>query len=431
MSYALEHKHKKLAHAMNSSDHVVAGEPAVHDFLTTAEINLLSSIPGAVALFTANGIQVWSNDDAQSLIGSKVDLVESMHPTHKVETLHALSTAALEQIGKEVTIKLQRANASGEMESRTLTLNCKGFKASEKILPDDFALVTIADVTAHNELATQLAEAKQENEDKNRFFSSMSHELRTPLNAIIGFSELLEGKAPIQLNDEKRLEYASLINGSANHLLGLINDILDLSRLDAGKNEALQEPLDLQASLQNTVRSMMPIAMRKGVDLIVEDTPDLPRLNSDKRALTQILTNVLSNAIKFSHENGVVRAKVIRLRNRVKIIITDQGIGMDTETQSKLGGLFYQSGDVIRGDYGGSGLGLSIVYKLIELLGGKIAISSTPGEGTTVSIMLPFGVEQASPVPSTSNDDVVYLSGVRDQQQTQFAQTSTCLGVKQ
>lgn len=430
MSSAKEQRHKILANALGSAEQNEVNSFAQDDFLTSAEINILTSLPGAFALFAANGLQLWSNDTAKTMIGANADLLNKANPQYAVDTLQLISQAAHEGKTGSAVIKVQQVDKDGVAQTRTVSLNCSRFEPVEKILPEAFALVSMTDVTVENELTVQLSDARQENEDKNRFFSSMSHELRTPLNAIIGFAELLEGKAAISINDVKRVEYAGLISSSADHLLGLINDILDLSRLDAGKNQAQKEAVDLEASLNTMVRSMMPIAMRKNVDVIIEDNNGIPNINTDKRALTQIFTNILSNAIKFSHESGVVRVKAMRLRNRVKIIVTDNGIGMDTDTQSKLGGLFYQSGDVISENYGGSGLGLSIVYKLVELLGGKIAISSQYGEGTSVSVILPTGTVAASPVPASSNGDVVYLAGVTEKSNCKVFEKSISTGVK-
>lgn len=413
MSNAIDQKQQMLAKALCSSDEGTTKAVGCHDYLSQAEVNVLSSMPGALAMVAGNGMQVWSNMRARSLVGDDPNWLDRINPQDKVEAFQAISSAARDGIDTDITIKVSQPTALSVIETKILQLKCKSFAPSEQLLEDPFALVTIEDLTLHSDVKRQLAEAQKENEDKNHFFSSMSHELRTPLNAIIGFAELLEGKAAVRLDDARRLEYAGLISGSASHLLGLINDILDLSRLDAGKSEIRKEPIDIHKSLDTTARSMMPIAMDKRVDLIIEDAADIPQLHTDGRALTQILTNLLSNAIKFSHENGAVRAKIVRLRNRVKITVSDDGIGMDTETQSKLGGLFYQSGDVIRGAYGGSGLGLSIVYKLVELLGGKIAINSQLGKGTMVSVILPMGTDGAMPIPAAS-DEVVYLSGLRE-----------------
>ncbi|MDJ0613805.1 MAG: HAMP domain-containing sensor histidine kinase [Rhizobiaceae bacterium] len=426
MSNAIENNYENLAAAVDDA----VADSSVSVSLTDAELNVLNSIPGAIAIFAANGALVWTSEQAEKLVCLRPPLLEQINPQSQVEFLQAVSRAARDKVSSSAIVKLQHVGNTGKSQTVTLEVNCSYFGPEASIYAEGFSLAIINDISHQFGLETQLAEAKQENEDKNTFFSSMSHELRTPLNAIIGFAEMLEGKAPIQLDDHKRLEYAGLISGSANHLLGLINDILDLSRLDAGKNSARKEWVDLEATLQTTVRSMMPIAMNKGIDLIIEDLDTIPHLFTDKRALTQILTNVLSNAVKFSHHDGVVRAKVVRLRNRLKIVISDKGIGMSADTQSKLGGLFYQSGDVISGDYGGSGLGLSIVYKLVELLGGKIAISSRLHEGTIVSIILPTGSDQAMPVPARSNDEVVYLSEAREQTLPNTVGKSVSSGVR-
>ena len=386
--------------------------------LSDVELRLLSSLPGYVSVHLQNGQILWANSELSSAFTSSepkalVDrYFDSMNPQDRVVALNAISEAVEHTQERRIEFKRQCKNGDAETFVHTYEMQVSPYvrqTSGDKPL----ALVITRETTCENatvtELKKQLRSAEIERVERNRFFSSMSHELRTPLNAIIGFSELLEGKAAIKLGDEKKLEYASVINESANHLLSLINDILDLSKLEEGKQVQAVEELSLRELLQTTVRTMMPAALDKQIDLILDCDEELPPVHSDSRVLRQVFTNLVSNAVKFSGEGKEVRLKVTRLRNRYKISVIDNGIGMDSETLSKLGGVFYQSGDVIKGDYEGSGLGMSIVFKLVELIGGKIAVNSKPGIGTTVSVILPVGGPIASPVPGKSSEDVVYL----------------------
>ncbi|MEM7290371.1 MAG: HAMP domain-containing sensor histidine kinase, partial [Pseudomonadota bacterium] len=259
------------------------------------------------------------------------------------------------------------------------------------------------------ELAEKLADLEQRNADRSQLFAAMSHELRTPLNAIIGFSELLEGKAAIRLDDDRKLEYAGLINTSANHLLSLINDVLDLSKLEAGKQELLISDISIADQLDATRHMLSHIAAQKGVDITLQVDEFIPVIRSDERMLQQVFTNILSNAVKFSPDGAEVLVSAKRRSSCVEISIADHGIGMGPETLEKLGSAFFQAGPSISRDYKGTGLGLSIVYKLVELLDAKISVDSRKGQGTVFTLALPFSTEKPVPVAPLPAGEVVYV----------------------
>ena len=233
------------------------------------------------------------------------------------------------------------------------------------------------------------AEAERANHAKSRFLAAMSHELRTPLNTILGYSELLAGDDIGHLDAARRADYARIIHESGQHLLGLVNDILDLSRVEAGAYELSPEPLDV-AGLVDGCRDMMTLeAGRRGVDLKVRVAPRLPSLSADHRALRQILLNLLSNAVKFTPRDGKVELTVRQRNGAVAFCVRDTGPGMSATDVARLGEPFFQTGDMEH-RRAGSGLGLAVVRGLVLLHGGTFHVASTQGRGTAVTITIPL-----------------------------------------
>ncbi len=242
------------------------------------------------------------------------------------------------------------------------------------------------------ERTAELAVAKEKAEESDRlksaFLATMSHELRTPLNSIIGFSGvLLQGLAG-PLNEEQRKQMG-MVCGSAGHLLALINDVLDISKIEAGQLTFATETFDLRASLTNLVRSAAPLAERKGLSLEHELGPGVGEMTSDRRRVEQVVLNLLSNAVKFT-DRGFVRLVCTADGTRATIRVVDTGIGIRAEDLDKLFRPFRQVDSGTSRQYEGTGLGLSISRKLAELLGGSIDVESEPGRGSTFTVVLPL-----------------------------------------
>ncbi|HLY06563.1 MAG TPA: ATP-binding protein [Rhizomicrobium sp.] len=224
---------------------------------------------------------------------------------------------------------------------------------------------------------------------KSEFLANMSHELRTPLNAILGFSEMIFSNA-LATNPAKYKEYAKLVHESGNHLLALVNDILDLAKIESGKFELRESDIDIGVLAGETVVLLADQAAVAQLNLLAEVEPGLPLLRADGRALRQILINLLSNAIKYTPSGGEV-AVFARLAESGEIMlgVRDTGIGIDPRDQLRVFSSFGQGRhDVATGDKG-TGLGLSIVKGLCEAHGGKVTLASELGQGTCVTIALP------------------------------------------
>ncbi|MGA8698335.1 MAG: ATP-binding protein [Xanthobacteraceae bacterium] len=251
------------------------------------------------------------------------------------------------------------------------------------------------------DLAEKYAEEKTRAEDanaaKSKFLANMSHELRTPLNAIIGFSEIMESGMFGPLGAEKYIEYSRDIRESGEYLLDVINDILDMSKIEAGGIRLSPEAVELDSLLADCIRVVSTRASEKRLTIKAEVEPGI-HLNADRRALKQIALNLLSNAVKFTPDGGAVTVQG-RLRGRAVIVgIKDNGIGIPRQALQKLGRPFEQVESQLTKRHQGSGLGLAIAKSLVELHGGAMRIRSRLGRGTLVMVRLPADAAAAIPL---------------------------------
>ena len=236
--------------------------------------------------------------------------------------------------------------------------------------------------------------AESANRAKSEFLANMSHELRTPLNAINGFSEIMIGEMYGPLGDRRYQDYARDIHASGQHLLALINDILDMSKIEAGKMTLRFEPMDLAEVTEDAVRLMRNRAEASGIALNARFPDPLPEVDADYRAIKQILLNLLSNAVKFTPRGGdiVIEAQELRgvLAPRIRITVRDTGIGIAAHDLTRLAQPFEQVENLHSKTTQGTGLGLALTRALVDLHGGDLEIVSTPGEGTAVSFSVPL-----------------------------------------
>jgi signal transduction histidine kinase len=247
---------------------------------------------------------------------------------------------------------------------------------------------------AEKRLEQELSQARSETRDRIDYFAETQHELRTPLNAICGMSDAIRKEMFGALDNPKYKEYAENIFQSGQHLMSLIDGRLELSRIEAGADPVEAEPVDIGGVIQETTEMLGRIAEKANVALDIEVEPDLPTIETDRRKLRQILVNLVSNAIKFTPENGRVGVSVKRNASKgvLVLVVSDDGIGMSAnDVRDAMKPYRRLSGDRRSGERG-MGLGLAIVRKLVETLGATIEFQSTPGKGTSVKVELPMTI---------------------------------------
>jgi signal transduction histidine kinase len=240
-----------------------------------------------------------------------------------------------------------------------------------------------------SELDSRTRELEAASRHKSEFLANMSHELRTPLNAVIGFSEVLQARMFGPLND-KQGEYVEDILHSGRHLLSLINDILDLSKIEAGRMELERAPFELSTAIDNAVTLMRERAARRGITLHWVAPATLASLVADERKVKQVLLNLLSNAIKFTPEGGTVAVHATRDAEHVTVAVSDTGVGIAATDLELVFEAFRQAGNDYTKKQEGTGLGLSLARRFVELHGGRLAVESEVGRGSTFTFTLPL-----------------------------------------
>jgi signal transduction histidine kinase len=310
----------------------------------------------------------------------------------------------LDQFYREVPVNKERVTPAG----RTLQIR-------RRAMPNGAILSVYSDITEIKESERKIHQARSQAEAANRskgeFLANMSHELRTPLNAIIGFSEIISNELFGPVANHRYLEYIKDILASSLHLLSIINDVLDMSKIEAGKLELAKEAVTLQHIIADVIRMMRERAEARGISLVPCVTPDDIVMWADERALKQILLNLLSNSIKFSSEGGTISIRLASASDDWAVIeVEDRGIGMTDEEQERALQPFGQAKPVITREYGGTGLGLPITKGLVEAHGGTLTISSRVGWGTTIRIVLPTEASRSA----AEVHDLVWQQPVRD-----------------
>jgi len=255
----------------------------------------------------------------------------------------------------------------------------------------DQAVIAIENARLFREIEDKSRQLEIASQHKSEFLANMSHELRTPLNAIIGFSEVLSERMFGDIN-EKQAEYISDILQSGRHLLSLINDILDLSKIEAGRMELELSDFDLPSSIENTLTLVRERAVRRGIELGHTVDEHLGMVRADERRVKQVLLNLLSNALKFTPEGGRIDVRAAVRDGMAEISVADTGVGISPEDQELVFEEFRQVGTAAK-KVEGTGLGLAISRKFIEVHGGRIWVESQVGKGSTFAFTLPLSID--------------------------------------
>ena len=352
-----------------------------------------------------NGAVGFISPAAETMLGTPAALLlghglfDRVHVADRPAYLTALSDAARGGEARSVEFRLKRdvpraeRAANGPVDFIWVEMRCRPLDQVSHS-PDSEVVAVMRDVTDRKlqEQALDLARSAAEAADaaKTRFLATMSHELRTPLNAIIGFSEMIVQEQSLMLDAARRGEYAQLINDSGQHLLSVVNGILDMSKMEIGNFEITPEPFAPRAALLNCCNLLALKAREGGVDLVTDAPQDLPLMTGDPRAFKQIVLNLVSNAIKFTERGGRVTAAAEVDGSRLVLRVADTGVGIAADDLKRIGDPFFQAGKTYQRRHEGTGLGLSIVKSLVGLHAGEITVQSKIDEGTTVTVALPL-----------------------------------------
>jgi signal transduction histidine kinase/DNA-binding response OmpR family regulator/CHASE3 domain sensor protein len=347
-----------------------------------------------------------------------VDLLELASPAIAIALRSAAYRAELGRLLEETTRQSETLQAQSEelrVSNEELEEQSRALRESQQELESQQAELeqTNAHLSGQAEeleaqrdalaVANEAVEAKAQevqraSQYKSDFLANMSHELRTPLNSALILSKLLADNPRGNLTEEQ-VKFARTIHTSGNDLLTLINDILDLSKIEAGHVEVRPEPFPLAGLLDDLKAVFSPIAAERGLSLSVKASAECPAvMESDRLRLEQVLKNLLSNALKFTEEGGVAVDVSAASDNRISFAVTDTGIGIEPDQQARIFDAFQQADGSISRKYGGTGLGLSISLELARLLEGNIAVTSQPGQGSTFTLRVPVRLDAAQPV---------------------------------
>jgi len=374
---------------------------------------LARNMSDVISRHRRNGAVQFISPAAEAMLGTPVarllghGLFDRVHVADRPAYLTALFDAARGGEAGSVEFRVRRELPSdgeygpgGQIDFIWVEMRCRPLGLTEQAAEAQAEVVAVMrDVTDRKiqEQALELARSAAEQADaaKTRFLATMSHELRTPLNAIIGFSEMIAHEDTLVLDAARRREYAQLINESGQHLLSVVNSILDMSKMEAGNFEIAPEPFAPRGALMNCCNLLALKAREDGVDLVVNAPQDLPGMTGDPRAFKQIVLNLVSNAIKFTERGGKVTISADVEGTQLVFRVADTGVGIAPDDLKRIGNPFFQAGNTYQRRHEGTGLGLSIVKSLVALHCGELTVQSKVDEGTTVTVALPLAFVRA------------------------------------
>jgi PAS domain S-box-containing protein len=403
-AHAAERKYRELAAQEEKARAQIRAERRFRE--------LLEAAPDAILEVDASGSIVLVNAAAERLSGySRTELLgrpmeiltpEELRGRHAAHRAAYWAHPAVRSMGSgldlhlqckdggrvPVEISLSPVNYEGEMRVTAIIRDITERQRAERQMremQDDFT----AELTeANRQLEMRNREVERANRLKTEFVASMSHELRTPLHTIIGFAELLAEELEGPLN-EKQKRFAAYIHKDSLHLLELINDILDLSRIEAGRLDLRLGAFDMLEAVEEVMATIRPQAVAKSLDLEA-GAPDQIALHADRLRFKEVLYNLLSNAVKFTHEGGQIRVEAALEDGVAEISVSDTGVGIPVAEQAPVFDKFYQAGSTTRGLKEGTGLGLAIAKQLVEAHGGRIWLLSEPDKGSRFAFTMPL-----------------------------------------
>jgi len=331
-------------------------------------------------------------DDPESLLGA--GMLQYIHVSDRPTYMTGLSNCCHNDSNVNFEFRLRRKNSdTGQTDFVWVEMRCQAVR--DKLSPNATKIISVTrDITSHKTQEIALLEAREKAESANvaktRFLANMSHELRTPLNAIIGFSDVLNMELFGKINNQKYSDYSRLINEAGGHLLGVVNNILDMSKIEVGKFTIHYEQFEISPLIQSCCDMLEPMANENNVSIAQEFNAPLTDVLADRRAMMQMVINLLSNAIKFSRSGSKVIVRSDCDHETFYVDVIDQGIGISQGDIPKLCNPFVQVDNSYKREHEGVGLGLSVVKGLAQLHNGSLKIESTLGKGTTVRIEFPL-----------------------------------------
>lgn len=390
--------------------------------------HLVEHVRDAVLQFDAAGQLTLASQSSEKLFGcpkyelSGAGIAERTHVLDRPLYLTAFSDAQVNGKDRLIEIRMRRDHdQSGQVapDFVWMELNLSPIKTKAAADGPYEVVVLLRDISSRKESESRMLEAHKAAEEaslaKSQFLAVIGHELRTPLNAIVGFSDMMSSGIGGTL-EPTHAEYASLISQSGHHLLEVVNMLLDMSKIEAGRFEIQTEIFEPEGLISPCIQMVSKTAQEKNVEIEVKLGKHLPEIVGDERACRQILINLLSNAIKFSEPGNCVTWAMKRQGQYLSMTVSDTGIGMSADVVARLGEPFFQAQSSADRRYEGTGLGISIVKGLVDLHDGILNVTSDLGQGTKVNVLLPI----SGPKVKTHDDNhVTQLHSATDEQSSE------------